>query len=273
MEQQVQAINTSVMTPREVDTILARLSEELSSVAHWVEIQKSMLERQENRGFVRLLDYRELVVKRQEFARILAEMRPFEQEYARRRWNRYFLVQQHNGHVHRERNCVTCFPRTQYGWLPELSGCDEVEMVREYGEKACTVCFPEAPTIAKRLGPSRMAEREADRKARVAAQKAEREAKRIAKAATPDGSVWVRSDRWKAETLYALKYEINLDMKYLVANQTKKMGQPWETARLETQLQLLREMAEAVERKTGKPADQVLAEARMKAEREVSKWR
>lgn len=73
---------------------------------------------------------------------------PFNEEYvARGRWNRYYLVTNMNGHVHRGTDCHTCFPTTSYRWIIELADCDETAMVAEYGEQACTACFPEAPTM------------------------------------------------------------------------------------------------------------------------------
>lgn len=112
---------------------------------------------------------------------------PYEAEYVNRgRWNRYFLVTNTNGHVHRGMNCVTCFSTTEYAWLPELSGCDEDEMISEFGEKACTVCFPSAPANPAFHAPGRR-----DREAIAAreAEKAERQAAKDAKAITDvDGS-------------------------------------------------------------------------------------
>lgn len=73
---------------------------------------------------------------------------PYTAEFrARGGWNRYYLVTNGNGHVHRETYCRTCFPTTNYAWLVELADCDEAAMVQEYGEQACTVCFPTAPTM------------------------------------------------------------------------------------------------------------------------------
>ena len=63
------------------------------------------------------------------------------------KWHRYFLVNNNNGHVHRDMACSTCYPTTQYLWLVELADCDEQAMVASYGELACTVCFPDAPTL------------------------------------------------------------------------------------------------------------------------------
>lgn len=80
---------------------------------------------------------------------LLDAERPYSNEFENRGgWYRYYLVMNTNGHVHRETNCSTCFPTTRYGWLVNLSGCNEETMVDEYGETACTVCFPDAPSLA-----------------------------------------------------------------------------------------------------------------------------
>jgi hypothetical protein len=94
------------------------------------------------------------------------------------RWNRYFLVTSSDGHVHRGMNCATCFATTEYGWLPELADCDEDAMIAEFGEKACTVCFPDAPA-----NPAFHAPGSRDREAieARAAEKAQREAAKFAK--------------------------------------------------------------------------------------------
>lgn len=82
-------------------------------------------------------------------AKLHEEEAPYHAEFKRRGgWYRYYIVLNSNGHVHRGTNCTTCFPTTRYGWIVKLSGCDETVMVDEYGEMACTVCFPDAPTMA-----------------------------------------------------------------------------------------------------------------------------
>lgn len=81
-------------------------------------------------------------------AALASEELSYESEFRRRGgWNRYFLVTNADGHVHRGMNCSTCHLTTQYAWLIDLADCDETKMVEEYGEKACTVCFPDAPTL------------------------------------------------------------------------------------------------------------------------------
>jgi hypothetical protein len=83
-----------------------------------------------------------------EMARIKDAEAPLTAEYVRRGgWQRYFLVTSSDGHVHRGMNCSTCRWETVYAWLIDLADCDEAKMVAEYGEKACTVCFPDAPTM------------------------------------------------------------------------------------------------------------------------------
>ena len=89
-------------------------------------------------------------------------------------WTRAFLVINSNGHIHKNRSCSTCFLTTQYYWVTELSGDDENTIVEKAGEKACTVCYPDAPADILRLKsqiehPDNVRARE------------EREAKRLAK--------------------------------------------------------------------------------------------
>lgn len=71
---------------------------------------------------------------------------PLNEEYARVRWSRFFLVTSSaGGHIHRDMSCSTCHPSTRYGWLPELSGLTEADAVAAQGPRLCSVCFPTAP--------------------------------------------------------------------------------------------------------------------------------
>jgi hypothetical protein len=119
-----------------------------------------------------------------------AQVRPFEVEYTRRPWNRYFLVQNVGGHIHRGMNCSTCFDDTRYSWMVDLADCDEAEMVAKYGEMACTVCFPAAPSMyGFGDGRSAIVRYSADERAARAAEKAAKAAAKDAKSITaPDGS-------------------------------------------------------------------------------------
>lgn len=119
------------------------------------------------------------------------EARPYEAEFsARGGWSRFFVVKNVGGHVHSSMECSTCFPTTDFGWYPKLSGSTEEEMVAEFGEMACTVCFPSAPAFRGfGDGTSAIARYTADEKAARDAEKAAKRAAKDAKAITaPDGS-------------------------------------------------------------------------------------
>lgn len=85
-------------------------------------------------------------------------------------WTRFFAVI--GGHLHKDRSCSSCFPTTQFAWMPEFSAQDAEGVVDMAGEFACTVCFPDAPVNKVSMLPMHVAEREA-----AAERKAEREAK------------------------------------------------------------------------------------------------
>lgn len=125
--------------------------------------------------------------------------KPLQDAYRARPWTRAFLVT--DGHVHSSMECSTCFPTTEFSWLTQFSDHNEDEIVKAAGERACTVCYPSAPTLrdfekASALFTEEEAERNAAREQRKA-EKAARDAKKIEKALTPDGSEFVvRGDGW-----------------------------------------------------------------------------
>lgn len=80
-----------------------------------------------------------------EIAAARAEAQPLEAEFNAKPWSRFFLVTNANGHIHSSMSCSTCNPRTQFGWLPELSGLTEKDAVDAHGPRLCTVCYPTAP--------------------------------------------------------------------------------------------------------------------------------
>jgi hypothetical protein len=109
---------------------------------------------------------------------------------ARGRWTRAWLVT--GGHVHSTTACRTCFPTTEFGWLPQVSGLDESEIVDQAGELACTVCYPTAPVSVLRQ-PCRLetaaGQVERERREAEAAERARKAAAKAAKAIfAPDGS-------------------------------------------------------------------------------------
>lgn len=116
---------------------------------------------------------------------------PGEAEYVRRgRWTRAYLVT--DGHVHSSMDCSTCYPTTLFSWLTSLSDHDEAEIVEQAASRACTVCYPTAPTLrsfekASPLFTEEEAERNAKRE-QAKADKAARDEAKIAKGLTSDGS-------------------------------------------------------------------------------------
>lgn len=120
--------------------------------------------------------------------------------YLQHKWTRAYLVTNANGHVHKNKNCSTCFPSTNYLWLTQYSGSPEEIIVSDAGQDACTVCYPSAPAeVLNRpsvIVTEEKLEKEA-RKAERAEAKRVREAKRIASAPTIDGSELLVSDGWK----------------------------------------------------------------------------
>jgi|SRR6185437_3927441 len=124
-------------------------------------------------------------------AEISVEVTDLEAVYQEHRWNRYFLVTNANGHVHRGMNCPTCFPTTEYAWLPELADCDEAVMIEEFGEKACTVCFPDAPANPNFSGPGRRDREALDARA---AEKAARLAAKYRKTLRPEEAFSFKTD-------------------------------------------------------------------------------
>jgi hypothetical protein len=104
-------------------------------------------------------------------------------------WERYYLVTNAGGHVHSSTGCSTCRSSTQFMWLTELSGTEEEDLVELAGERACTVCFPDAPVdVTKRASRLKYDVEAREAKAVRDAEKATKAADKMAKALLPDGS-------------------------------------------------------------------------------------
>jgi len=181
----------TTQTPVEIDTELARIWAKIDQATSALAREKNMLKK--TWGFGRKQGQPVLVGSEREqaeqqvitytnrLAELKAEAQPFQDEFSRRGgWNRYFLVTNTNGHVHRGMNCSTCFFDTQYRWLIDLADCVEADMIEEWGERACTVCFPSAPVDPNYNRPARV-DREAReaRAAEAAARQAAKDAKGI----------------------------------------------------------------------------------------------
>jgi hypothetical protein len=190
------ATDPTTMTPVEIDTVHAANYNEQAKLDSWIRSAVKYIERLEAKLVKGTLtswesqslesDRNRLVESQEQLRQVIAAAAPYQVEYSRRPWNRYFLVDNTNGHVHRGMDCTTCFMSTRYSWLVDLADCDEDAMIEEWGEMACTVCFPSAPTNPNYNRPSRR-----DREAQAAreAEKAAKDAVKAEKAITDvDGS-------------------------------------------------------------------------------------
>jgi hypothetical protein len=111
-------------------------------------------------------------------ANLDAEIKSLNAQYTG--WTRAYLVMNSNGHIHKSTNCSTCFETTQYYWMTDLSGDNEWEIAEKAGEKACTVCYADAPS-AVFLMKSQLEHPDVKRaREEREAKKAAREAKRLA---------------------------------------------------------------------------------------------
>lgn len=241
----------ATLTPPEVDTILADLWTRRATAHAHLASALSIGERYPHqRDDVRIEGLRTAI-------RLLdREARPYEAEYAARRWSRFFLVRASNGHIHSSMDCTTCFTTTQFGWLPALSGLTEADAVADQGEILCSICFPSAP-VAWTSGTSR-ADQAA--KAERAAAKADRAAKKLAKALLPDGSALVvdcggHVERF--ETLHSAKAWLTDAAWWTTYGRNGSHPSFPSVAN--------RIIAEAVAVKTGETVEQVLDAARVRA--------
>lgn len=82
---------------------------------------------------------------REAIAKLNEQAAPLEALFEAEQWNRFFLVTNADGHIHRSMHCSTCRMTTGFAWLPALSGLTEADAVAAHGPHLCTVCFPTAP--------------------------------------------------------------------------------------------------------------------------------
>lgn len=181
-------------TPAEIDTQLAeiyrRAASPKSQAEHYASAAVDARHPRYGRPDETLAAKYEALAEKaaEQFRAIMAECAPFDGEFDRRGgWTRAFIVT--DGHVHSSMSCHTCYPTTQFGWLPQVSGQTEAEIVAQAGEGACTVCYPTAPVVAKGTRTLFHADEIAKQAARV-----EREAKRAAAAAKKAEKAIVATD-------------------------------------------------------------------------------
>lgn len=175
-------------SPIEIDTELARIWGEqqkvegsiasyLRTLARWDEEAAATRAKGGEPFQPQYKSYKEgLAEEEAKLKNLLAEAKPYEDEYNRRPWRRFFLVTNQNGHIHTSMHCSTCFPDTLFAWMPQYSAMTDEEIVALEAYRCCTVCMPIAPAEQK-------AAREAYNKQQREAKAAERQAKKDAKAA------------------------------------------------------------------------------------------
>ncbi len=132
--------------PVVVDKAISEAMEAASRAAYYHGAEKSSVEKYRARGVnVNTDRLRELT---DELKARKAELADARAKYEG--WKRYFLVTNHDGHIHDTLTCSTCnrgrWRDTEFAWLTELSGLDYEAAVEEYGKILCSVCFPDAPT-------------------------------------------------------------------------------------------------------------------------------
>lgn len=169
----------STQTPVQIDTELARLFQEKAKaealVAGYVQTKARALEARDFDRAHALETY--IQGGYHAINGVNSLIRPLQDEFVRRGcWTRFWLVTNSNGHVHHTTNCTTTYAGTQFAWLTQFSGTSHEDLVELAGEKACTVCFPNAPVdVLKRPSklttPERQA-REAEKAHKAAAKAA-----------------------------------------------------------------------------------------------------
>jgi hypothetical protein len=209
----------ATLSPVEIDTEIARIWGDIDRLDGRIQATRVSLARVHSFGPAKgSLVYPEGGQERermlQDLEALKAARRALEEEYApydreyfvRGCWNRYFLVNNANGHVHSSMGCSTCFATTTYTWLVSLAAQPVAEMIEEWGEKACTVCFPDAPTHPRFHQPSRQ---DQAAKAQRDAEKAEREAAKASKVITNDDGTPLRSRYGIIATKVAARNELS----------------------------------------------------------------
>lgn len=200
----------ATLKPAEIDARLAELwKAEQTARLHALRYRNYAADPRHRANAERYAETAENYETEADQARALAE--PFTAEFTRRGgWRRYFLVANDTGHVHRGMDCSTCRQSTEYTWLIDLADADEAALVAEWGEKACTVCFPGAPTYkGYGDGTSAYARRSAAEAEEAAKAKAKAAAEKAAKAITAPGGGPLRVGGYVIKTKVAAQRELS----------------------------------------------------------------
>jgi hypothetical protein len=192
-------MNLTTATPVEIDTELNRIYGEIAATNRDSNIARETIARIDSvvagsydsyywTPEKRTAEQARIAANDAKFYELAAEAAPLEARYDAERWNRYYLVDNSNGHVHTHQDCRTCYATTQFVWLTEFSGADHDTVTAEAGELSCAECFPNLP--ADIMARKTRIEAPAKRTARLEreAKKAAALAKKIANGLTADGS-------------------------------------------------------------------------------------
>lgn len=266
---------SELTTPVEIDTAIAESYAEKRDLEFRIDRLRNAVEYYQKRTYY-AYNIEETKKEIQDLLNILLEkhrlIEKLENKYEG--WSRAYLVSNANGHIHASTNCSTCFPSTQYIWITELSGQDRLEIAGLAGEKACSVCYPDAPSeyFARKcqIEDPAVVKARAEREAK----KAEREAKRLATGIwNPDNSE-LRVQSWSSSYSETLKTERTAriwakDQIVWTASSNSKTAE--KLALRERTLVEIEKVLVAIANKTGQDLEIVRAEITEKARKEIQK--
>jgi len=280
------------MTPVEVDTILAPLYGAQYALKYRIANAKaSILKYAQHLGRRPLFDdyadrlQVELEANQAKLAEVNAKIAPLDAEYSLRPWTRAFVVP--HGHVHSSMYCTTCYPSTEFCWMPSYSGADEAKIVLDAGSRACTICYPSAPVDRPTVMYTDNERKDMEVQA---ARRAELEVKRAAKAAkaivAADGSVLRGYSGWVIKTEAMARQEASdavLEIEraemhirsFKAAEQTEAVVDRlhnYERALVEYQADL-GNMVAAIAAKHGWTTEATLADLKPSFDRKLKQWR
>lgn len=201
-------MDTKTASPASIDAEIARLAQEADKINQTISRMQEDLARAEQDSYWALVIgvdkvAAELAQARTHWYQAMNDITPLHAEFeSRGGWTRYYLVDSYDGHVHRDADRYRCSRTraTVHIWLTEQSGMPAAELVELAGERACTLCFPDAPVDVLRR-PSVFTPPTAVEKEARAVERRERARVKAEKAITnPDGSRLVVTWRGSRET-------------------------------------------------------------------------
>jgi hypothetical protein len=268
-------------TPVEIDTALARFYRSRSDLKFSIDrLRRSIVAYAEHSYYAKRKEEAEAEVQDLTLELIVLSKKIELLESRYTGWSRAFLVSNSNGHIHSSTICSTCFETTQYVWITDLSGKDRLEIAGLAGEKACSVCYPDAPSEyflrkCQIEDPAVVKAREERAEA-----KAVREAKRLAVGIwNPDGSALKVHRTYESRYLEELKTERTAriwakDTGVWIAEYHAEKREDWKSERVEVLANLeadLEMVIVAIANKLGQDVESVRAEIQDKVDKQLAK--